>query len=106
MLNTYITNVLFIFRWDDELAEVAQIWADQCANVIYKHGLGDPYPKLYHERASERVTSQFLSPPGVGQNIAWALAKDVNFTKIIDDLWYRDISSIEPAYVDDFRQVK
>ena len=24
-------------RWDDELAEVAQIWADQCTGVMYQH---------------------------------------------------------------------
>ena len=28
---------LFIDRWDDELAEVAQIWADQCTGVMYQH---------------------------------------------------------------------
>ena len=25
--------------------------------------------------------------------------------RIIDDLWYRDISDVEPAYIDDFEQV-
>ena len=39
------------------------------------------------------------------QNIAWALTRDVNFTRIIDDLWYRDITNIEQAYIDDFGQV-
>ena len=88
------------------MAEVAQVWADQCASVVYLHNSGDMYPKLFHERGLERVTSRFLRPPGVGQNIAWALTKSVNFSKIIDDLWYRDISNIEPAYIDDFRQVR
>ena len=46
-------------------------------------------------------------PPSLSfiQNIAWALTRDVNFTRIIDDLWYRDITNIEQAYIDDFGQV-
>ena len=40
------------------------------------------------------------------QNIAWALTRDVNFTRIIDDLWYRDITNVEQAYIDDFGQVR
>ena len=28
---------ILIVRWDDELAEVAQIWADQCTGVMYQH---------------------------------------------------------------------
>ena len=53
----------------------------------------------------ERATERFNGPPGVGQNIAWALTREVNFTRIIDDLWYKDISEVEPAYIEDFRQV-
>ena len=51
---------------------------------------------------------QLLSPnlPFFFQNIAWALTRDVNFTRIIDDLWYRDITNIEQAYIDDFGQVR
>ena len=64
------------------------------------------YPKLFHERGTERTTRRFFGPPGVGQNIAWALTRDVNFTKIIDDLWYRDISMVMPGHIEDFRQVK
>ena len=51
------------------------------------------------------MTSRYHAKPGVGQNIAWALTKHVNFTKIIDDLWYRDIANIQPGYIKDF-QVK
>ena len=51
------------FRWDDELSEVAQVWADQCASVIYEHK-SDSYPKIFHERGSERMTSMFSAPPG------------------------------------------
>ncbi len=39
------------------------------------------------------------------ENYFRALTKTVNFTKIIDDLWYRDISKLQPGYIDDF-QVK
>ena len=49
------------------------------------------------------MTSRFHAKPGVGQNIAWALTKYVNFTKIIDDLWYRDIANIQPGYINDFQ---
>lgn len=76
-------------QWDDELAEVAQIWADQCAMIIYPGGRG--FPRIFHEKSSQRTTSKFQHPPGVGQNVAWALTEGVNFTQIIDDLWYRDI---------------
>jgi hypothetical protein len=34
---------------------------------------------------------RFQHPPGVGQNIAWALTEELNISRIIDDLWYRDI---------------
>ena len=63
----------------------------------------DIYPKIYHERGFERMTSRFNTKPGVGQNVAWALTKHVNFTKIIDDLWYRDIANIQPGYIKDFK---
>ena len=49
------------------------------------------YPKIFHEKSIQRRTSKYGDPPGVGQNVAWALTEDVNFTRIIDDLWYRDI---------------
>ena len=86
---------------------MAQVWADQCASVIYPR-TGDRdrrFPRLFHERGTDRVTERFQAPPGVGQNIAWALTADLNFTKIIDDLWYRDVSNFELGYVEDFREV-
>jgi hypothetical protein len=61
------------------------------------------FPRVFHEKSSQRSTSKFHHPPGVGQNVAWALTQDVNFTQIIDDLWYRDIQSLEPGVMDDFR---
>ena len=86
-------------QWDSELAEVAQVWADQCALILYR---GQDYPKILHEKSSQRTTSQFGHPPGVGQNVAWALTEDVNFTQIIDDLWYRDITALQPGLLDSF----
>ena len=86
-------------QWDSELAEVAQVWADQCALILYR---GQDYPKILHEKSYQRTTSQFGHPPGVGQNVAWALTEDVNFTQIIDDLWYRDITSLQPGLLDSF----
>ena len=99
----FSSHFLFaLYSWDDELAEVAQIWADQCANVIYFHA-SDIYPRIFHERGFERTTSRFNAPPGVGQNVAWALTKHVNFTRIIDDLWYRDINKLQPGRIGDFQ---
>jgi hypothetical protein len=66
---------------------------------------GVSFPRLFHERGLERATSRFHAPPGVGQNVAWALTDGVNFTRIIDDLWYRDISAIDPEFLHDFTQV-
>lgn len=86
-------------QWDSELADVAQVWADQCAMILYR---GQDYPKILHEKSYQRTTSQFGHPPGVGQNVAWALTEDVNFTQIIDDLWYRDITSLQPGLLDSF----
>ena len=63
----------------------------------------------WHDRQIARgvVASCNYLPPSLSfiQNIAWALTRDVNFTRIIDDLWYRDITNIEQAYIDDFGQV-
>ena len=87
-------------QWDSELAEVAQVWADQCAMILYR---GQDYPKILHEKSYQRTTSRFGHPPGVGQNVAWALTEDVNFTQIIDDLWYRDIHSLQPGLLDSFK---
>lgn len=89
--------------WDSELAEVAQVWADQCALINYPpNGVGG-FPQVFHEKSRQRSTSKFHHPPGVGQNVAWALTQDINFTQIIDDLWYRDIRSLRPGVMDDFR---
>ena len=51
-------------------------------------------------------TFSFKLFTGVGQNVAWALTKNVNFTKIIDDLWYRDITKLQPGYIEDFQVTK
>ena len=61
------------------------------------------FPRVFHEKSRQRSTSKFHHPPGVGQNVAWALTQDINFTQIIDDLWYRDIRSLRPGVMDDFR---
>ena len=40
--------------WDDELARVAQKWADQCANVDYKGDYKRQDPSLYHDSHPQR----------------------------------------------------
>ena len=89
--------------WDSELAEVAQVWADQCSMINYPGKGMSGFPRVFHEKSRQRSTSKFHHPPGVGQNVAWALTQDINFTQIIDDLWYRDIRSLRPGVMDDFR---
>ena len=73
------------------------MWADQCAMILYpgagEESSGQLYPKIFHDKSVQRTTARFGHPPGVGQNVAWALTENVNFSQIIDDLWYRDIRS-------------
>ena len=40
--------------WDDELARVAQKWADQCANVDYKEDYKRKDPHLFHDPHPQR----------------------------------------------------
>jgi hypothetical protein len=44
------------------------------------------------------VDHRFQHPPGVGQNIAWALTEELNISRIIDDLWYRDIRLVREIF--------
>ena len=88
------------------LDKVCHLLANLCIKLNhFSTSYSDIYPRIFHERGFERTTSRFNSPPGVGQNVAWALTKNVNFTRIIDDLWYRDINKLRPGRIDDF-QVK
>ena len=40
--------------WDDELARVAQKWADQCADVDYKDDYKRKDPHLFHDPHPQR----------------------------------------------------
>ena len=40
--------------WDDELARVAQKWADQCADVDYKEDYKRKDPHLFHDPHPQR----------------------------------------------------
>ena len=44
--------------WDDELARVAQKWADQCANVDYKGDYKRKDPKLFHDPHPQRKVGE------------------------------------------------
>ncbi len=39
-------------------------------------------------------------------DISFFFKKNFLFSRIIDDLWYRDISEVEPAHIQDFKQVQ
>ena len=46
-------------QWDDQLARVAQKWADQCAEVDYKGDYKRKDPKLFHDPHPHRKVEQF-----------------------------------------------
>ena len=49
-----ILRLMFNKVWDDELARVAQKWADQCADVDYKGDYKRQDPSLYHDSHPNR----------------------------------------------------
>ena len=104
MLLIFQASCLPPLKWDDELEEVGQVWADQCAMVLYTKY--DPYPKIYHEESGQRTTSMFGHPPGIGQNVAWVLTKDDNFTDYIGDLWFRDTRCVCFKFLESVKMLK
>ena len=46
--------------WDDELARVAQKWADQCADVDYKDDYKRKDPHLFHDPHPQRKIGRNL----------------------------------------------
>ena len=115
-------------QWDSQLAEVAQVslavhyshsttapsrcgrtsapWCSTPLSVspgssTRRARSGPPPGRTVASCYCDRTgLGRFGHPPGVGQNVAWALTAGVNFTQIIDDLWYRDIARLDPGAVD------
>ena len=48
-------------EWDEELARVAQKWADQCANVDYRGDVKRKDPFLFHDEHSDRKIGKYLT---------------------------------------------
>ena len=44
-------------QWDEDLAEMAQAWADQCALVEYSSG-GQQPKRLFHDARAKRSDDQ------------------------------------------------
>ena len=67
-----ISTCVPLFEWDEDLAEIAQAWADQCALVEYDSNAKTPR-RLYHD-GNERSVSledKFAPCPGVAQTVHW-----------------------------------
>ncbi|CAG9768596.1 unnamed protein product [Ceutorhynchus assimilis] len=82
-----------ILQWDDELAEIAQRWADQCL------GLDD---ELQHDEC--RKTNRF----DVGQNVLTALTPTLEVPEISILIlnWYKQVENILPSDLETFSVIK
>jgi len=91
--------------WDDELARVAQKWADQCADVDYLDDEKRKDPHLFHDPHPQRKVAMFSDWQGVGQNVARDIAPGrrgvFNATKLVGH-WFRQIRFFDPAGVEEF----
>ncbi|XP_070392786.1 scoloptoxin SSD43-like [Dermacentor albipictus] len=79
---------MYRLKWDDELAEVAQAFTDQCDNN--------------HDKPDQRMTTKF---PKVGQNIAWNY--ESTDTPAVDSAgrvkdWFDEYKDFSPGNVEPF----
>lgn len=77
-------------QWDDEMADVAQAWADQCI----RRGEG-----LRHDKLENRFTSKFKY---TGQNIAWIGSSNPGTPKWKANIkaWFDEYSEYDARYID------
>ncbi|GLH16452.1 Venom allergen 3, partial [Gryllus bimaculatus] len=73
-------------QWDDELAEVAQRWADRCLS-FYTHGPHDACRDLPRFPVGQNIVSTAYSKPA---------ASDVR-ARTLD--WYGELAFFDPAVV-------
>ncbi|XP_049522569.1 venom allergen 5-like [Dermacentor silvarum] len=80
---------MYRLKWDNELADVAQAFTNQCGND--------------HDKEEERMTANF---PKVGQNIAWNY--ESTDTPVVDSAgrvkdWFDEYKDFTPSNADPFR---
>ncbi|XP_057668227.1 venom allergen 3-like isoform X2 [Diorhabda carinulata] len=87
------TNMLQL-EWSDELAKIAQRWADQCIPV-----------NATKQHDTCKTTSQF---DNVGQNILTAVTNgtDVSELAILILNWYKQVVNVIPSDIDHFEGIK
>ncbi|KAJ8914607.1 hypothetical protein NQ315_017312 [Exocentrus adspersus] len=80
---------MLLLEWDEELAEIAQRWADQCISVN---------ATVQHDRC--RKTERFE----VGQNIVTAITTDKELPELSVLIlnWYKQVMYVVPSDVDEF----
>lgn len=78
--------------WDEEMADVAQAWADQCIK------LGE---RLHHDKLQDRFTTKFKS---TGQNLARAASNKPLTPKWKANIkgWFDEYPHYDAQYVDRF----
>ena len=81
-------------QWDDELADVAQAWADQCALVEYVPTDASPSPgkprRLFHDRRSLRLAPiterKYHKEAGIAQTVHWARTSALDMSASLMEL--------------------
>ena len=85
-----------LFEWDQDLAEIAQAWADQCALVEYEEKDSPKTPKsLKHDLSTQRsIGERFSSAGSIAQTVHWARTSslDIN-SEVIEALLASDLQS-------------
>ena len=82
--------------WSDELATIAQTWANQCDCVFQKRQV---YP-CFHEPTGGRDRSP-VKRRSAGQNLAWGLwgSSGEQFGSRVE-AWYSEVDDFDPVQVD------
>ncbi|KAH9377446.1 hypothetical protein HPB48_010040 [Haemaphysalis longicornis] len=85
---------MFELVWDDEMAGVAQAWADQCIK------LGET---LDHDKVKDRFTTKFKT---TGQNLAWDAFNEPLTPKWAARIksWFDEYPEYDPLYIDRFEE--
>jgi hypothetical protein len=95
-----------LFQWDEDLAEIAQAWADQCALVEYTSSSSHAQPKrLHHDQKSdrERLSEEkptFVKEPGIAQSVHWSRTPNSGFASSVAAALIESELQIEDGLID------